>query len=138
MQIQAYLLAPLTAAMIVSMTAAMMQLMLYFSKVVEKLQAMLTTNPAAMAGNLVLTSMMNINRVIPIHWFQLIVGVYVVEIVSMLAVFMSIINNGEENLLKRFSIGKILLIATFVYVVLTLLIYLVFNSIMPSLLTVIG
>jgi len=139
MEIQALLLAPLTSGIVVSMTAAMMQLMISFSHAVEKIQNFLTgAGPGGAVGNTLFSSLINVNKMMPVQWFQLIVGIYMAEIVSMLAIFISVINNGEENLLKRYSIGKNLLIATVIYSVLTALIYLVFNSMLPSVLTMVG
>jgi len=139
MNIQALLLAPLTSGIVVSMTAAMMQLMVSFSHAVEKIESTLMgAGPAGAVGNTMFSSILNVNKMIPVQWFQLIVGVYMAEIVSMLAIFISVINNGEENLLKRYSIGKTLLIATLIYTVLSVLIYLVFDSMMPSVLRMVG
>ncbi|MFQ6063283.1 MAG: hypothetical protein ACE5J9_08960, partial [Methanosarcinales archaeon] len=139
MQIQALLLAPLTSGIVVSMTAAIMQLMISFTKAVEKIEKMLLgAGPAGAAGHTFFSSIININKMIPVQWFQLIVGIYMVEIVSMLAVFISVINDGEEDLLKRYSLGKTLLIATLIYTVLTVVIYLVFNSMIPSVLKMVG
>jgi len=40
--------------------------------------------------------------------------------------------------LKRYSLGKTLLLATVIYTVLTVVIYLVFNSMIPSVLKMVG
>ncbi|MDI6798956.1 MAG: hypothetical protein QMD12_03125 [Candidatus Aenigmarchaeota archaeon] len=138
MRVQALLLAPLTSAIVVSMTAAMMRLMVSFAESVEKIQKLLLgSGPAGMTGNVLFSSLININKMIPVHWFQMIVGIYLTEIVSMLAIFISVINNGEEDLLKRYSIAKTLLIASIVYFAFTVLIYLAFDYMTPSMLKVI-
>ncbi|HKZ45440.1 MAG TPA: hypothetical protein VJ343_01925 [archaeon] len=137
MTIQSLLLAPLTSGVVVSLTAAMMELMVTFSeKVAETLKSLGSSGAAGMAGGEVLTSLININQMMPIHVFQLVVGIYLIEIVSMIATFISRINNGEENLLQRFSIGKTLILAIIIYAVLAVVLYLMFNSMLPSMLRV--
>jgi len=130
MNIQALLLAPLTSGIVVAMAAMMMQIMVYFKEMLDKLQKMIS-GPFGPVGGGFLDSLLNINRMMPVQVFQMIVGVYMIEVVGMLAIFLSIINNGEENLMKRFTVGKFLLISMMIYIAITISIYLVFVSIMP-------
>jgi hypothetical protein len=132
MQIQAWLLAPLTAGIVVALTSAVMKLMVAFTDAVSKIQnSLMASGPAGAVGNTALGSMINVNSMMPVHWFQLIVGVYMVEIVSMLSVFISQINNGEENILRKYNLGVTLLVATLMYTVLVIAIYLALDSLMP-------
>lgn len=133
MEIQAFLLAPLAAGIVVSLSAMIMQLLLGLNQSIEALQETLFGSDAtgAVGGGLIST-IANIDKVIPAHYFQIIVGVYMIEIVSILAVFLSSINNGEENLLKKFNLGKTLGLATLIYSLTSIGVYLLFAGIIPT------
>jgi len=134
MSIQSLLLAPLTSGIVVAVAGIMMRMLLSFGELVEKMQSDLySSGPAGFAGGSMLESILNINRMIPVHYFQLIVGVYMIEVVSILAIFMSKIQHGEEDIMKRYSIGKMLAFATAIYAVIVVLLYSVLVSIMPTL-----
>ncbi len=133
MEIQAFLLAPLASGIVVALTAMIMQLLLHLRASLESLQtALFSGGPVQAAGGSVLSSIINVNQMIPAHYFQLIVGVYMVEVVGMLAMFISVINNGEENLLKRFNIGRTLGIATLIYSFTLIGVFLMFEAIIPA------
>lgn len=129
MNIQAWLLAPLTSGIVVALAAMMMQVMTYFKEMLGKIQNLVS--PFGPVGGSFLDSLLSVDKMMPVHTFQLIVGVYMIEVVGMLAVFLSIINNGEESLMKRFTLGKFLLISTLIYAAIAVSLYLVFVSIMP-------
>jgi hypothetical protein len=63
--------------------------------------------------------------------FQLIVSLYMIEVVGMLAVFLSIIQNGDEDLLKRMTLAKTLLIAFAIYAVVMVAGFSAFSSLIP-------
>jgi Flp pilus assembly protein TadB len=132
MQIQALLLAPLTAGIVVALTAMVGQILQAFGKAVQQIQGKLVSSgPAGTAGNFALGSIINLNAMMPIQTFQVIVGIYMMEIVVMLAMFMSTISNGEEWIMKKYTIGRYLLLATAMYAGVVVLIYLGFNSLIP-------
>ena len=133
MEIQAFLLAPLASGIVVALAAMIMQMLLHLRQSLESLQAQLFSGgPVGVAGGGVLSSVINLNQIIPTHFFQLIVGVYMIEIVGMLAVFLSAMNNGEESLLRKFNLGKTLGLATVIYSVTLIGVYLMFQSIIPA------
>ncbi|MBI4453493.1 hypothetical protein HY636_02510 [Candidatus Woesearchaeota archaeon] len=64
---------------------------------------------------------------IPTFYFQVVVGIYVVEIVYILTVLVNGIENGADNLSKSYLLGKNLIKATVLYIVITLIVMIVFN-----------
>jgi len=66
---------------------------------------------------------------LPTFYFQIIVGIYVVEIVYILTVTANGIENGSDKLAERFNIGKNLLRSTALYCFMSLAIMLIFNFI---------
>lgn len=132
MQIQALLLAPLTSGIVVALAAMIMQMMVSFKEVVESMHAdLLAAGPVGFAGGGILGSILNIDKMIPVQYFQMIVGIYLIEVVTMLAIFLSKIKYGEENLMRGFNVGKMVLLASGIYVLVVILLFSTFTSLMP-------
>ncbi|MBI4010258.1 MAG: hypothetical protein HY361_03665 [Candidatus Aenigmarchaeota archaeon] len=133
MEIQAYLLAPLASGIVVALAAMVMQMLVNLRQSIESLQSSLFSGGAVeAAGGGILSSIINIDQIIPTHYFQLIVGIYMIEMVSILAIFLSAMNNGEESLLRKFNLGKTLGMATIIYSLTLLGVYMMFASIIPA------
>jgi len=132
MRIQALMLAPLTAGIVVALTGIVSDILAVFRSAIDKIQSTLSSYGIfGDIGNGVFIQMINVNRLMPIHIFQLIVGIYMTEVVIMLAIFLSTIEHGGDELLKKYSIGKLLLLGTVIYTGVILLVYSSFISLMP-------
>jgi len=132
MQMQAILLAPLSSGIVVALSAMIMNMLVLLKGMVEGIYGQLTGyGPLGVAGGGVFGSIINLDKMIPVHSFQLIVSIYMIEVVSMLAIFLSVIQNGDEDLLKRLNLGKTLMLAFAIYAVVTIVCYSVFVSFMP-------
>lgn len=66
---------------------------------------------------------------IPTFYFQIIVGIYVVQIVYLLTVLANGIENGSDKLAERYSLGKNLVRSTLLYVIIAFVIMILFNII---------
>jgi len=66
---------------------------------------------------------------IPTFYFQIIVGIYVVQIVYLLTVLSNGIENGSDKLAERYALGKNLIRSTLLYVFIALVIMILFNMI---------
>ena len=75
---------------------------------------------------------------IPTYYFQLVVGIYVFQIVYVLTILANGIENGEEKLQEKYSLGRNLIRSTLLYVVLALIVMLVFNLIASQIITITG
>jgi len=133
MNIQAILLAPIAAGIVVSMAALIIQILVFLGEAFESIYANLGTayGVAGDVGAGMLFSIANLSKIIPVDGFQLVVGIYMVEVVTMLAIFLSSIANGEENLMRRLTIAKILAISSVVYFFTLLVTYFMFTAIIP-------
>lgn len=74
---------------------------------------------------------------IPTYFFQIIVGVYVVEIIYILTVLVNGIENGSDKLNENFLLGKNLIKCTLLYVLITLFVMIIFNYIASKVLVTI-
>lgn len=133
MNIQAMLLAPMAAGVTVSLTAIVVQILVSLGETFESTLPQLGAayGVAGEIGGSILSSLADLNAIIPVDGFQIVVGIYMVEVVSMLAIFLSSIANGEESLIKRLTIAKLLAIGTAVYFASLFITYFMFTAIIP-------
>ena len=130
MEMQASILAPIASGIIVALTAIVMKMLVEFSGFLSKFQLGLEEGGAfGAAGSTALGSIIDVGNIMSVSVFQLIVGIYMIEVVVMLAIFLSTIKHGEESLVKKYNIGKKLLISTIIYSAVLIFIYLLFNSV---------
>ena len=71
---------------------------------------------------------------VPTYYFQLIVGVYVVQITFILTVIANGVENGSDKLNERFQLGNNLIRSTLLYVFISGIVMLVFNIIAAGIL----
>ena len=83
---------------------------------------------AGTGGNLSLFTQL-FGDAIPPYFFQLVVGIYVVEIVMVLAILANSIENGEDKLNEQNSMGKYLKKSTILYVVIGFIVTILFSFI---------
>ena len=95
----------------------------------EKIGEVSLEGAGAEAGNLALTipSLFPPEKIIPPYFFQIVVGIYVVEIVFILTVLSNGIENGIDRLQEADSLGKNLYKSTVLYVIISLIFMLVFG-----------
>jgi len=73
---------------------------------------------------------------VPTYYFQIIVGIYVVQVIYILTILVNGIENGADKLNERFLIGRNLIRATVFYVVVSLVVMVVFNVIAAQIMEV--
>jgi F0F1-type ATP synthase membrane subunit c/vacuolar-type H+-ATPase subunit K len=113
-----------------------MNMLILFKGVVEKMQAdLMAGGGMGMVGGGIMGSMLNVDKMIPVQIFQMIVGIYMVEVVAMLAMFLSKIQYGEESLMRKFNVGKLVLLASGIYISVVVLLYSAFTGLMPMMIT---
>ena len=133
MQMQALLLAPLSASIVIALTAMVMKIMVSFKEYLDGIKTQLDTmGLAGSMGNGFLSDIIKINQLIPVHVFQLIVGIYLIEVVSMVAIFLSIIKFGGESILRKYTLGKTLFLAVLIYSLVLIFVYSTFMAFMPA------
>ncbi|MEE9525328.1 MAG: hypothetical protein V3V78_01850 [Candidatus Woesearchaeota archaeon] len=90
----------------------------------------------ASASQLNLTSMFGDG--IPTFYFQIIVGLYVVQIAYILTVISNGIENGSDKLAERYRLGQNLTKSIILYAVISLVVMLLFNTIAGQIMKVTG
>jgi hypothetical protein len=64
---------------------------------------------------------------IPTFYFQIVIGIYVVEIVYILTVLVNGIENGADNLSESYLLGRNLIKSTMLYTIISLIVMITFN-----------
>ncbi|PIN76902.1 hypothetical protein COV17_00435 [Candidatus Woesearchaeota archaeon CG10_big_fil_rev_8_21_14_0_10_36_11] len=72
---------------------------------------------------------------IPTFYFQIVVGIYIVQIIYILTVLSNGIENGADKLGERFSLGKNLISSTLLYCFLASVVMILFNLFSSTILT---
>ena len=71
---------------------------------------------------------------IPTFYFQIIVGIYVVQIIYVLTILANGIQNGSDKLSERYNIGKNLTRSTILYSIIAVIIMVLFNIVASTIL----
>ncbi len=66
---------------------------------------------------------------IPTYYFQIVVGIYVVQIVTILTIIANSIENGADKLGERYAVGQNVIRSTILYCAISLIVMIIFNSI---------
>jgi hypothetical protein len=66
---------------------------------------------------------------IPTYYFQIIVGIYVVQIAYILTVISNGVENGADNLAEKYSLGKNLIKPIILYSIIAIIVMLLFNTV---------
>ncbi|HLD88828.1 MAG TPA: hypothetical protein VI894_01340 [Candidatus Nanoarchaeia archaeon] len=72
---------------------------------------------------------------IPTYFFQIVVGIYVVQIVFILTILTNGIENGEDKLSERYQLGTNLMRSTILYCIVSFAVMIVFNLIALSIMS---
>ena len=72
---------------------------------------------------------------IPTYYFQIIVGLYVIQITYILTILVNGIENGSDKLNERYLLGNNLINSTALYCIISLAVMLIFNIVASQILT---
>jgi hypothetical protein len=72
---------------------------------------------------------------IPTYYFQIIIGIYVVQITYILTILSNGVENGSDRLMEKYEIGQNVTRSTILYCVISLIVMLLFNIIASTILT---
>jgi len=123
MQLQAWVFAPLSAGVVVGLMSIIIYIFSFFGQSFQNIETFFTKSGLGEAGLSTFSFLLNIGKQVPFHIFQLIVGVYMIEMVVLISMFLGEMKYGEDEINKIFQLGKILLLATAIYSIVVLSLY---------------
>ncbi len=113
MTFQAYLLTPMITGLIVSMAQVIIRVLSILGSRLQALSA-----GSEMAVNLTgggLLSPGTVSEAVSPELFQLIIGIYLIEVIIILAMFLTKISQGENKVYQWYTAGKMLIVALAMY-----------------------
>jgi len=129
LKIQSLILAPLASGIVVALAAMMISMLLNLSGWAESFQGKLASyGPIGTVGSGVFKSVLEIDKIMSIPYFQLIVGFYMIEVVFMITLFLCIIKYGDDRIQRKYEIGKAILSSVLIYSFVVLVLYLILTS----------
>jgi len=110
MTFQAYMLTPLITGLIVSMAQIIIKVLTILTRQLAELSTG-TNLPIDISGGLFGEAGMSVSPEV----FQLIIGVYLIEVIFILALFITKISQGENRTAQWYMTGKMLIVSLSVY-----------------------
>jgi hypothetical protein len=132
MKSQIKFLTPAIAAIVVGITSMITQIIGNLSLRLADIAAEATEGANVGAGASLLSMF---GTGIPTYFFQIMVGLYVVQITYIMTILINGIENGSDKLSEKYLIGKNMLNTTITYALITLVVAIIFNVVAGSILT---
>ncbi len=133
MKFQAYILTPMITGLIVSMSQVITDVLV---KLGQGLSSAGLGAGAGVSDTLKVKGIFgDVDKAIPPGVFQLIVGVYLIEVVIILAIFLTKIHYGDNKIIQRNAAAKMLIISMVVYLLVSLVSSFMFSGLIRNALT---
>ena len=126
MNSQIMFLTPAISGIVIGITAMV-------TDILGKLGAQLQTVTAGVGQQAGLVSIFGDG--IPTYYFQIIVGLYVVQITYILTILVNGIENGSDKLNERYMLGNNLIRSTILYCLISATVMIIFNVVASNILT---
>ena len=131
MKSQISFLAPAIAGVVIGITSMVTTILSKLSQQLKEVTSTVGTDSAANTAGLLSI----FGDGIPTYHFQIIVGVYVVQIVYILTIMANGIENGADKLSEEYLLGQNLIKSTLLYIFIALFVMILFNMIAGKILT---
>lgn len=132
MKSQISFLTPLIAGIVVGLASMIVT-------IIGKLGQQFENLPDATGSQLnigALVEIFKIEDIIPSYYFQIVVGVYVVQVIILLTILYNGIENGSDKISEKYLIAKNLFRSTLLYLVISIIVTIIFNILANGILTV--
>lgn len=123
MEIQSLIFAPLSAGIVVGLMAIVIYIFAFFSGSMQSIQSWMGSNAIGSSGFSAFSFLFNLGKQIPFHYFQIIVGIYMIEMVFIISHFLGELKYGDDEVSKMFNLGKVMLVGIIIYSVTACLLY---------------
>jgi len=132
MKFVGFMLAPVIAGVAVSMTQIMINALTILKEKFADVGEIGAGGADTGMGTNLLSGFIKLESMIPPHILQLVIGIYIIEILLIIGLFYTRVKQGENKTVERMNMGKLLLIGSIVYVITTLLISAIFGGILKT------
>ena len=130
MKSQVSFLTPAIAGIVIGITSMITTIL---GSLTDKLQTLGGEAAGTDAMGASMLSMFGVG--VPTYYFQVIVGLYIIEIIFILTALVNGIENGSDKLYERFMLGNNLVRTSLLYCIIAFIVMLIFNSIAGTIIT---
>ena len=129
MKFLAMVLAPFIAGVTITMAAIMMMIFDMLGKSISGLQNLQGTSGLSSLNTLMIGGWGSMSSVIPIGIFQIVIGIYVIEVSYLLSMLSNGIENGpSDKISEKYITSRTLLISLIIYSISLAITYIVFGT----------
>ncbi|MEM5815073.1 MAG: hypothetical protein QXD89_01115 [Candidatus Aenigmatarchaeota archaeon] len=121
LQIQAWVFAPLTTGIIIGLMSLLIYVLSFFGPHFKEISSIWSNSSSQIPSSL--SFLLSFTNILPIQYFQVVVGIYLVSVVYIIASFLGELSYGDDEVRKKFEIGKFMLIALVIYSIISWGIY---------------
>jgi hypothetical protein len=132
MNSQIKFMAPVIAGIVIGITSMVTTILGKLTVLMGRVSGGATGGAEGLGGMQSLTGLLGDGM--PTYYFQIIVGIYIVQIIYILTVLVNGIENGSDKLAERYSLGQNLLRGTILYSGLAFTVIMIFNYIAATIL----
>ncbi len=134
MTIQKYLLFPIVTSVIVGIIAMIFNIFHILGNLSEKfIQGLdLPSQTAELVGENIMKGFLNLSNQIPLYQMQIIIGIYLIEMVFIISNTQIIITKGDDPILKRMDLLKSLTVSITIYFLGSILLFITFSGLASS------
>ncbi|MBI2667292.1 hypothetical protein HYX17_00815 [Candidatus Woesearchaeota archaeon] len=124
MKSQASFLAPMIAGIVIGVSSMVVTIINRLGEQFKQISLSETEGIGNIQG---LIEILRIEDVIPSFHFQLVIGIYIIEIVIILTILRNAIENNDDKIMRKYEIGKNIIFSTSLYVIVSLIGIFIFN-----------
>ncbi len=133
MKAQISFLTPAIAGIVIGITSMISTIL---TKLSAQLSAITSQNAAGSTGTGGFADMLNIFGIgIPTYHFQIVVGIYIIQITFILTILANGVENGADKLGERYALGKNIINSTLLYCFIATVVIILFNLFASTILT---
>ncbi len=115
LKFQAAFIAPLISGIIVGLTAMILSILAVLGEKISGIGSSAAEGGVPSISGSLSFGFFEMSNTIPLAWFQIIVGIYLIEIVVISAVLASKIEYGDDSIQELYTVKKLLMYAIIIY-----------------------
>jgi len=128
LELQGMLLAPLATGIVISLSALILKIGVGLGNVFTKLANQFSVPGLTGIGSTAIFSLWSVENSIPFYIFELIVGVYLIEVILIIGSFVSFIKFGDDKVMRSYTIARFLFFSILIFPFASLGIYKIFEG----------
>lgn len=134
MKSQTAFLTPAIAGIVVGIASMIVNIIVQLGQKFTEFQMGEESMTGAASSLNTITQLFNVKDIIPGFFFQLVVGIYVVQSVYILTILENGIENGTDKVNEKYLLGKNLYKSVFLYIIIAAIVVVLFNILAQSIL----